>query len=206
MTTKEKITEEALTLFARKGYKGTSVKNIADAVGIKAPSLYKHYKNKQAIFDAILAEMQKRYSEEAGMLNMNGKDADMDAQKFMDISENKLVETGTKLFTYFLHDAYAGKFRKMLTIEQFHDKELAALYDKQYIDGPLEYQGMMFTMLAAQGVLKADDTNIMALHFYSPIYLLLTVCDRDPEKETEALKALEKHIKQFNRLYGRSIK
>ena len=39
MTTKEKITEEALTLFARKGYKGTSVKNIADAVGIKDASL-----------------------------------------------------------------------------------------------------------------------------------------------------------------------
>ena len=32
MTTKEKITEEARTLFAQKGYKGTSVKNIADAV------------------------------------------------------------------------------------------------------------------------------------------------------------------------------
>lgn len=35
MTTKDRITEEALTLFAEKGYKGTSVKNIADAVGIK---------------------------------------------------------------------------------------------------------------------------------------------------------------------------
>ena len=34
MTTKERITEEALTLFSEKGYKGTSVKDIADAVGI----------------------------------------------------------------------------------------------------------------------------------------------------------------------------
>ena len=34
MTTKERIMEEALTLFAEKGYQGTSVKNIADAVGI----------------------------------------------------------------------------------------------------------------------------------------------------------------------------
>lgn len=45
MTTKEKITEEALTLFAEKGYKGTSVKNIADAVGIKDASLYNHFKS-----------------------------------------------------------------------------------------------------------------------------------------------------------------
>ena len=47
MTTKEKITEAALTLFAEKGYKGTSVKNIADAVGIKDASLYNHFKSKQ---------------------------------------------------------------------------------------------------------------------------------------------------------------
>ena len=60
MTTKERIIEEALTLFAEKGYQGTSVKNIADAVGIKDSSLYKHYKSKQEIFDTIVQEMSLR--------------------------------------------------------------------------------------------------------------------------------------------------
>ena len=55
MTTKERITEEALTLFSEKGYKGTSVKDIADAVGIKDASLYKHFKSKEEIFNAIVA-------------------------------------------------------------------------------------------------------------------------------------------------------
>ena len=54
MTTKQRITEEALILFAEKGYKGTSVKNIADAVGIKDASLYNHFKSKQEIFDSIV--------------------------------------------------------------------------------------------------------------------------------------------------------
>ena len=31
MSTKERIVEEALTLFSSRGYQGTSVKNIADA-------------------------------------------------------------------------------------------------------------------------------------------------------------------------------
>lgn len=202
MDTKHRILEAALSLFAQKGYANVYVGEIADAVGIKAPSLYKHYKSKQAIFDAILNEMQERYLAEASMLNMNGEDAGADAKLFCNISEDKLVETGIKLFEYFLHDEYAGKFRKMLTIEQFHDKELAALFNKQYVDGPLRYQGMMFTMLVAQGALKADNIDIMTLHFYSPIYLLLTVCDRHPEKEEESLKTLEAHIRQFNRLYG----
>ena len=46
MSTKEKILEAALSLFAENGYDGTSVEQIANIVGIKAPSLYKHYKGK----------------------------------------------------------------------------------------------------------------------------------------------------------------
>ena len=60
MTTKERIADEALTLFSTRGYKGTSVKNIAAAVGIKDSSLYKHFKSKKDIFDTIVTEMQNR--------------------------------------------------------------------------------------------------------------------------------------------------
>ena len=63
MTTKEKITEEALTLFAERGYKGTSVKNIADAVGIKDASLYNHFKSKQEIFNSIVELISKHISD-----------------------------------------------------------------------------------------------------------------------------------------------
>ena len=41
----------------------------------------------------------------------------------------------------------------------------------------------------------------MALHFFSPIYLLMTVCDRQPEREKECLQKLGKHIRQFSRIY-----
>ena len=203
MDTKHRILEAALTLFAKKGYANVYVGDIAEMVGIKAPSLYKHYKSKQAIFDAILEEMQQRYCAKAGILNLDGQDANIDAQMFLNISEEKLVKTGTNLFLYFLHDEYASRFRKMLTMEQFYNQELAKLYDNQYVDGPLEYQGLLFKLLSAQGKLKGDNTRIMAIQFYAPIYLLLTICDRNPTKEEEALKTLEEHLKQFIQLYGR---
>ena len=47
MSIKKKIMDAALTLFAENGYDGTSVEQIANIVGIKAPSLYKHYKSKE---------------------------------------------------------------------------------------------------------------------------------------------------------------
>ncbi len=94
----------------------------------------------------------------------------------------------------------------MLTIEQFHDKKLAAAYMKQYVDDPLSYQGMLFGLMVSAGVLQTENVEIMTLHFYAPIYMLLTICDREPEREEEALKTMEAHIRQFNKLYARDEK
>lgn len=201
MTTKEKILKEALSLFAEKGYNAVYVGDIAEAVGIKAPSLYKHYKSKQDIFGAILDEMKIRYDQQALALNMDGNNAEADASIFSAVSENQLVQMGLGLFSYFLHDEYASRFRKMLTVEQFRNSELSLLYQKQYVDDPLSYQGAMFSMLSEKGFLIGENADIMALHFYAPIYMLLAVCDRQPEREAEIFQVVERHIRQFNRLY-----
>ena len=203
MTTKQKILKEALNLFAEKGYSAVYVGEIAEAVGIKAPSLYKHYKSKQDIFNAILEEMKKGYDRQAVALKMDGSNAEVDANIFLAVSEDQLVQMGTTLFCYFLHDDYASKFRKMLTIEQFHDMDLSLLYQKQYVDDPLFYQTAMFSLLSTNGFFLQESPDIMALHFYAPIYMLLTVCDRQPERENEVLQLIEQHIRQFNRLYVR---
>ena len=204
MTTKERILDEALTLFSEKGYANVYVNDIAEAVGIKAPSLYKHYKNKQAIFDAILEVMYARFKETAGSLNIAGDDADVDAGIYKSMEETDLVQLGKNLFLYYLHDDYTKRFRKMLTIEQFRDKALSEVYMDQYFDAPLSYQGMLFGLIVQQGLLKTDNIPIMTLHFYAPIYTLLTVCDRDPTREEECLKLLEEHIRKFDELYGRN--
>ena len=206
MNTKKRILDEALTLFSENGYGNVYVAQIAEAVGIKAPSLYKHYKSKQDIFNAILDEMKKSYDKQASMLNISGEDAVSDAEVYSDIGEDELVRMATGLFLYFLHDEYAQKFRKMLTIEQFRDSELARLLTKEYADDPLSYQSAMFSMLCEKGVLRKYDPDVMALHFYAPIYFLLTVCDREPQRETESTELLKRHIRQFSRIYGKGEK
>lgn len=197
-STRQRILDEALTLFSEKGYDAVSVGQIAEAVGIKAPSLYKHYKSKQDIFDAILAEMDRRYRQQAAAMQMDGADAAVDAKIYENISTEQLVHMGKELFLYFLHDEYTAKFRRMLTVEQFHNPSLAALYGKQYVDDALAYQSMLFGMLVQCGALSGEP-RIMALQFYAPIYLLLTMCDRQPEQEAEALVQLERHIVEFAR-------
>ncbi len=203
MDTKQRILDEALTLFSEKGYVNVFVGDIAERVGIKAPSLYKHYKSKRAIFDAIIDEMNRRFEEQAKAMQINGSDAAADAGIYKNLSEDQLLKLGREFFLYYLHDDYNKKFRKMLTLEQFHDTELAKVYSKLYVDDPLSYQGMLFGFMVNAGVLKTDNAQIMTLHFYAPIYYLLTICDREPDRESEALKLLDEHIRQFDRLYGR---
>lgn len=205
MNTKEKILDAALTLFSEKGYANVFVGDIADRVGIKAPSLYKHYKNKKAIFDAIIDEMNRRFEEQAKAMQINGSDAAVDAGIYKTLPEDQLLKLGREFFLYYLHDDYNRKFRKMLTLEQFHDTDLAKVYSKLYVDDPLSYQGMLFGFMVMAGVLQTDNVQVMTLHFYSPIYFMLTICDREPDREPEMLKLLDEHIRQFDRLYGRKV-
>ncbi len=205
MDTKHRILDEALTLFSEKGYANVYVSDIAERVGIKAPSLYKHYRNKRAIFDAIIDEMNHRFEQQAQALSISGTDPTADAEVYKNMDEDHLIKLGTDLFRYYLHDSYTKRFRKMLTLEQFQDQELARVYSQQYFDMPLSYQGMLLGLMVSQGLLVTENVPIMTLQFYAPIYMLLTVCDREPSREQEALELIEGHIRQFDRLYGRNF-
>jgi len=55
--TKEKILKHALKLFATKGYKATTVRDIAGAVGIKQSALYNHFKNKDEILETLICDL-----------------------------------------------------------------------------------------------------------------------------------------------------
>lgn len=50
---KKEILERSLVLFATQGYFGTSMDDIAKAVGIKKASLYSHFPGKESIFTAV---------------------------------------------------------------------------------------------------------------------------------------------------------
>src|SRR5271167_1864849 len=59
--TRQAILDAALHVFAEKGYFGSSLRDIASAVGVRESALYNYFPSKEALFDAlILAEQQVR--------------------------------------------------------------------------------------------------------------------------------------------------
>ena len=56
ITTKQKILDSAVELFALKGYTETTIRELAAIVGIKEASVYNHFLSKNAILEYILDE------------------------------------------------------------------------------------------------------------------------------------------------------
>lgn len=206
MDTKHKILLESLRLFSQRGYDAVGVEQIAAAVGIKAPSLYKHYKSKQDIFDAIFEETARRYEEFTDTISVHVRNSEQDVTVFEKISADDLVEKVRSLIAYSLHDEYVSMFRRMMTIEQFRSPELSELYSQRYVNEIHNYHKELFTRMTAAGVLADEDPYILAMMYDAPILVLLGECDRHPEKEEECMKILEAHVRLFYKTFSRKQK
>ena len=116
MNTKEKILKEALTLFAEKGYSAVYVSDIADAVGIKAPSLYKHYKSKQKIFDSCVEVFSKRMEQVRTDLRL--PDTANAEVNYQTANMDMITSIAVNLFMFYLQDDVASKFRIFKRIKE----------------------------------------------------------------------------------------
>ncbi len=63
MDVRTQILRQATRLFAAQGYDGTSVQELADAVGIRKPSLLYHFESKEALRQAVLDEVLARWND-----------------------------------------------------------------------------------------------------------------------------------------------
>lgn len=199
-TTREKIIYHALKLFAAKGYDGVSMREIAAAVGIQGASLYNHFKGKEDIFNAIFTEMTKQYDAAATMLQVPIEAAAPAAKQYHNISEERLFEAGKGLFSFFTQNEFAVLFRKLLVSEQHKFPLAGQRFQQYYLDGPIQFQSAVFSALQQTGDLVECDAETMALHFYSPIYYLLSKFDLGYPYD-DCIEQLKKHVHLFCTLY-----
>ncbi|KAA9042082.1 TetR/AcrR family transcriptional regulator [Ginsengibacter hankyongi] len=60
---KEVITRKASSLFRKKGFTATSMRDIAEAIGVEAPSLYNHIESKNEILKDICFRIAKMFTD-----------------------------------------------------------------------------------------------------------------------------------------------
>jgi AcrR family transcriptional regulator len=190
--TKEAILRVALHLFSTNGYKAVSVEAIAAQLNMTKGALYRHYKNKRAIFDCILDRMRLLDFQQARAYQVpEGTSAEM-PQAYETASLSNIKAYTKAQFAYWTENEFASDFRKMLTLEQYGSEEMRLLYQQYLSSGPLEYTADLF--LGFVGDQKR--AHMCALHFYAPVYQLYSLYDAAQDKDD--VKALmQAHVDGF---------
>lgn len=203
MTTKEKIAQVALDMFSVRGYEAVSIRDIAGAVGIKESSIYNHYKNKQAIFDALVEANEQREREIFGPLHLT----DSPGSELMEMdflrSPELLSQFTADVFLQYITEEGLRKFRQMLVIEQFRSPKARRVYLNVFVEQPIAFQTALFGKLMEVGIFHPGDPAAAAAQFYAPIFLLFSRYgggEVDADKAREYIRA---HVVQFGRVYER---
>jgi AcrR family transcriptional regulator len=77
IATRNKIHSAAIKLFAKKGFAATSVKNIAEEAGISIGLMYRHYKKKEDLFNALVTYATEGLDRILKMFQSDGSPAEL---------------------------------------------------------------------------------------------------------------------------------
>ena len=193
-TTKEKILLTSLKLFAQDGYEAVSISKISGELGMAKSALYKHYKNKRDIFDSIINRMDELDYERAREYNMPDGNMDEIIKEYRNISTDKIRIYTEAQFKHWTEEEFPSLFRRMLTLEQYRNQEMADLYQKYLVSGPIEYMTYLFAGITG----KKEEAKQLAIEFYGPIFLMYSLYDNKRE-EDDLAEMLKKHVDRFSK-------
>lgn len=162
--TKQKILDVSLEMFAHRGFSAVSIRDICKKVNIKESSIYYHFKNKNAIFEELLEKFEYTANKKMQQLNNAiNKGFNVEGNIFQNVSEI--------FFEQYLMDNFCNSFIRLMYIEQFNNEEIREVYNKWLYDEPLTFQSKIFKILMDMGIISSNDSEYMAVKYYSPIFL-----------------------------------
>jgi AcrR family transcriptional regulator len=200
MTTKERILKTATDLFAEKGYSDVSIREITRAVGIKESSLYNHFASKQQILDEIFETLKHG-------LDASTAPPEAAAEMVLDLTPEAFVEMSVGIFESYLGNPEFVKIWRIVSMERFKNERARDLFNRHFVDEPMEYQARVFAALMDAGRMPRRDPNVLAREFFSFIlflYVRYIETDRDVRvsNNPEFQKMVREHMEFLGFAFG----
>ncbi len=192
-STKNRILDEALIMFAENGYKGTNLRDLAAQLGLSKSALYKHYKSKEDIWNCLLDRMESYYAERFGSEN------NLPPQPK---SCEELLVVTIQMIRFTVNDPKIILTRKLLLTEQFHDERVKELATKHFLEGTQKIFARVFEVMMTDGLLKKDNPEMLSFIYTAPVTSLVHLCDREPQKQELIFKQIEDFINHFISTYA----
>ena len=96
-----------------------------------------------------------------------------------------------------MHAPDVKKYRKLFTIEQFHNERIAEFATMHFLTGLESLYTMIFEKMMKKGTLKQEDPGFLSFEYLTPVTLMIQQCDRQPEWEEKAMERIRRHIDYF---------
>jgi len=189
--TKDKILKTSLKLFASKGYKATTVRDIAGAMGVKQSALYNHFKNKDAILETLISNL----TSSAIVTLFDGKDA----QELHKQGKALLASIATT-FKLLSFDGQNEALYKLLMQEIFRNEGIREIYNEHfYQENVKKLSGIFFGMMQEE-LIKSSDPLLLANEFFSPLFfyqMQVSLLKLDKKSTSSVVSMFEKHVDYF---------
>ncbi len=189
--TKDKILKIALKLFAEKGYRSTTVRDIASAVGIKQSALYNHFKNK----DEILSTLVDDLTSSAIVRLFEGKDT----QELHKQGKTLLYSIATT-FKLISFDKQNEALFKLMMQEIYKNSAIRETYSEYFYQENVKKLSAIFFMMMQDEIIKSGDPLLLANEFYAPLFfyqMQVSLLKLDKKSTSSIVTMFEKHVDLF---------
>ncbi len=189
--TKDKILKHALKLFSTKGFKETTVRDIAGSIGVKQSALYNHFKNKDEILETLISNLTSSSivtlfdNKDASELHKEGK------------SLLSSIGTTFKLLSF---DKQNEALFKLLMQEIFKNERIREIYNEYFYQENVKKLSSIFFSMMQEDIIKSSDPLLLANEFFSPLFfyqMQISLLKLDNKSTSSAVSLFEKHVEFF---------
>ncbi len=159
--TKSLILKVSLKLFAAKGFHATTVRDIANAIGIRQSALYNHFKNKEEIFEILLLEFDTLpivclfANTNIDTLHIQGKAV------FIAISQ--------AFKSFAMENRYDALWRLMAQ-EMYRHEQIRTIYHDQICVANIRVLCIVFEKMIKETMIVAtEEPLVLAYQFFMPL-------------------------------------
>ena len=157
-TKKEVIIEKAALLFKTKSYSAASMRELAEMLGVEAPSLYNHIGSKSELLQAICFKVGNKFSTQIEMIEKSPVNVVTKIEAIIRFHIKTMLENFDEVFVAnhewkHLKDPYLSDF---LNIRRGYEKSLINLIEKGIVSNEIKttnsYVAALTILSAVRGI------------------------------------------------------